>query len=164
MIFFYVIPLFEKWHNLKMPFPTFFVPLFIKVIFFQTTAWKQYRKCTILLLLQDALIKVLVDLPTCLRCSRLLVYCKIRSLFIQYTIYYTVWTNVRNNENIKWNFANICREDLPMYLPTTNQMPHQLDYWEWDPPPPQLFLSWDSIKGWNWANLDSALINRGLYP
>ena len=111
-----------------MPFPTFFVPLFIKVIFFQTTAWKQYRKCTILLLLQDALIKVLVDLAACLRCSILLVYCKIKSLFIQYTIYYTVWTNVRNNENIKWNFANICREDLPMYLPTTNQMPHQLDY------------------------------------
>ena len=145
----------------KNAFSNFLCSPFYRGDFFQTIAWKQYRKCTILLLLQDALIKVLVDLPTCLRCSRLLVYCKIRSLFIQYTIYYTVWTNVRNNENIKWNFANICREDLPMYLPTTNQMPQQLDYWD---PPPQLFLSWDSIKGWNWANLDSALINRGLYP
>ena len=72
-------------------------------------------------------------------------------------------TYVRNNENIKWNFANIWKEGLPMYLPETNQMPHQLDYWD---PPPQPVHSWDSIKGWNWANPDSALINGewGLYP
>ena len=65
-----------------------------------------------------------------------------------------------SNETLQIYAEKICP---CKYLPTTNQMPHQLDYWD---PPSQLFLSWDSIKGWNWANLDSALINGewGLYP